>query len=159
FLAQVHQLEFKQMGLYSALPLFGGAIGGLMGGILNDYFIRLTGNRRWSRVGVAFVGKGLAAVLMFGALVFYDRPYLFCVSLFFVKLFGDWSLTTSLGVMTDIGGRATASVFAFINSVAGIGFVAAPILFGYVADHYTWRLVFVTVGVAYAACALSWLVI
>jgi sugar phosphate permease len=159
FLAQVHHLEFKKMGVYSALPLLGGAIGGLLGGMLNDYLIALTGNRRWSRVAVAFVGKGLAAVLMFVALVFYDRPYLFCVALFFVKLFGDWSLATSLGVVTDIGGRATASVFAFNNSVAGIGFIAAPIVFGFIADHYTWRLVFVAVGVTYALCALSWLAI
>ena len=159
FLAQVHHLEFKKMGIYSALPLLGGAIGGLVGGILNDYFIALTRNRRWSRVGVALVGKGLAAVLMFGALFYYDRPYLFCVALFFVKLFSDWSLTTSLGVVTDIGGRATASVFAFNNSVAGIGFITAPIVFGYIADHYTWRLVFVTVGVTYVLCAMSWLLI
>jgi MFS family permease len=159
FLAQVHQLEFKKMGIYSALPLLGGAIGGLVGGILNDYFIALTRNRRWSRVGVAFAGKGAAAGLMFAALLFYDRPYLFCLSLFFVKLFGDWSLTTSLGVVTDIGGRATASVFAFNNSVAGIGFITAPIVFGFIADHYTWRLVFVTVGATYALCALSWLII
>ena len=45
-----------------------------------------------------------------------------CCSL--VKFFGDWSLATSWGVVTDIGGRATASVFAFNNAVAGIGFTA-----------------------------------
>jgi ACS family glucarate transporter-like MFS transporter/ACS family D-galactonate transporter-like MFS transporter len=159
FLVQVHDLKFKTMGIYSALPLLGGAIGGLVGGILNDYFIGLTGNRRWSRVGVAFVGKGLAAVLICAALFFYDRPYAFCVALFFVKLFGDWSLTTSLGVVTDIGGRATASVFAFNNSVAGIGFITAPIVIGYIADHFGWRLVFVAVGATYVLCALSWLLI
>jgi len=159
FLDHVHHLELKKVGFYSALPLLGGAIGGLLGGILNDYFIALTRNRRWSRVGVAFVGKGLAAVLIFAALFVYDRPFLFCVALFFVKLVGDWSLATSLGVVTDIGGRATASVFAFNNSVAGIGFITAPIAFGYIADHYDWRLVFVAVGATYGLCALSWLLI
>jgi MFS family permease len=157
FLAQVHHLEFKAMGIYSALPLLGGALGGLLGGMLNDYLIRRTGNRRWSRVSVALVGKGMAAALLFAALLAYDRPYVFCAALFFVKLFGDWSLTTSLGVVTDIGGRATASVFAFNNSVAGIGFVVAPIAFGHIADHYGWRMVFVAVGVTYALCATSWL--
>lgn len=159
FLSQVHHLEFKKMGVFSALPLLGGAIAGLLGGLLNDYWIARTGNRRWSRVGVAFVGKGMAAVLMFAALIFYDRPYVFCLFLFFIKLFGDWSLTSSWGVVSDIGGRATASVFAFSNTVAGIGFIAAPIVFGHIADHYSWRMVFVTVGVTYALCALSWLVI
>lgn len=159
FLSQVHGLKFKEMGIYSALPLLGGAIAGVTGGMLNDFLIARTGNRRWSRVGVAFVGKGLAAMLMFVALIFFDRPYVFCTFLFFVKLFGDWSLTTSLGVVTDIGGKATASVFAFSNSVAGIAFIAAPLVFGPVSEHYGWRPVFVIVGVTYVLCALSWLVI
>lgn len=159
FLAQVHHLEFKQMGIYAALPLLGGAIGGMMGGMLNDFLIARTGNRRWSRVGVAFVGKGLAAVLIFTALLFYNRPYAFCVMLFFVKLFGDWSLTTTLGVVTDIGGRTTASVYAFCNSVAGISLVTAPLVYGYLADNVGWRIVFITAGIVYVLCALSWLFI
>ncbi len=159
FLSQVHGLKFAQMGLYSALPLLGGALAGVTGGMLNDYLIARTNNRRWSRAGVAMVGKGLAAVLMFLALLDYDRPYAFCLYLFFVKLFGDWSLTTSLGVVSDIGGKATASVFAFSNTVAGIAIITAPLVFGYVAEHYGWRPVFVIVGATYALCALSWLVI
>jgi len=141
------------------LPLLGGAVAGVTGGMLNDFLIVRTGNRRWSRASVAFVGKGLAAVLMFVALIFFDRPYAFCSILFFVKLFGDWSLTTNLGVITDIGGKATASVYAFSNSIAGIALVAAPLVFGPVSEHYGWRPVFVIVGVTYALCALSWLVI
>ncbi len=159
FLAQVHHLEFKQMGIYSALPLLGGAIAGLLGGMLNDYLILATGNRRWSRVAVAFGGKSIAAVLLLVALNSYDQPYVFCSYLFFVKLFGDCSLTTAWGVVTDIGGRATASVFALTNSIAGIGQIAAPIIFGYVADQYGWRAVFVTVALAYVLCAISWLFI
>jgi MFS family permease len=76
-----------------------------------------------------------------------------------VKLFGDWSLTTSLGVVTDIGGKATASVFAFSNSVAGIALIAAPLVFGPVSEHSGWRPVFMIVGITYALCALSWLLI
>lgn len=159
FLAQVHHLEFKKMGIYAALPLLGGAIAGLLGGMLNDYLIAFTGNRRWSRVAVAFGGKFIAAILLLLALRSYDHPYAFCTYLFFVKLFSDCSLTTSWGVVMDIGGRVTASVFAFTNSIAGIGMVTAPIVFGYMADHYGWHAVFVTVAVAYVLCALSWLFI
>ena len=159
FLAQVHHLEFKQMGIYAALPLLGGAIAGLVGGGLNDYLIALTGNRRWSRVAVAVAGKSIAAILLLAALNSYDQPYVFCIYLFFVKLFSDCSLTTAWGVVTDIGGRATASVFALNNSIAGIGQIAAPVIFGYVADQYGWRAVFVTVVIAYVLCAVSWLFI
>jgi MFS family permease len=101
----------------------------------------------------------MAALLISVALLFYDNPQVFCGFLFFVKFFGDWSLATSWGVITDIGGRATASVFAFNNAVAGIGFIAAPVLFGYLAEHYGWTAVFITVAITYVLCALSWLAI
>jgi MFS family permease len=105
------------------------------------------------------VGKGLAAALLVTALWWYDNPYVFCGFLFAVKFFGDWSLATSWGVVTDIGGRVTASVFAFNNAVAGIGFIAAPTIFGFLAQHYGWTVVFVSVAVTYVLCALSWLAI
>ena len=159
FLKQVHNLDWKLMGIYAALPFLGGALAGILAGYLNDVCISLTGNRRWSRAGVAIVGKGMAALLIFVAMYFYDSPYAFCICLFFVKLFGDWSLTSVWGVVTDIGGRATATVFAFSNSVAGIGLILAPQVFGRLADNYGWQYVFITVGVTYAACALSWLFI
>jgi len=159
FLWQVHHLGDKERGVYSALPLLGGAAAGFIGGLLNDWFIRQTGNRRWSRSGVAMAGKGMAALLLFTALAWYDHPYVFCTFLFFVKLFGDWSLVTMWGVVTDIGGRATATVFAFNNAVAGIAMVAAPATFGYLAKEFGWYFVFVTVGVTYVLCALSWLAI
>lgn len=159
FLYEVHGLNDTERGFYSALPLLGGAAAGVIGGMLNDWFIRRTGNRRWSRNGVAMVGKGAAAVLLFTALLWYDRPQVFCIFLFFVKLFGDWSLATTWGVVTDIGGRATATVFAFNNSVAGVALIGAPALFGYLAKHYGWHSVFIIVAVTYALCAASWLAI
>lgn len=159
FLWEVHRLDDKERGVLSALPLLGGAAAGVLGGLLNDWFIRRTGNRRWSRSGVAMAGKGMAALLLFIGLAWYDRPYVFCAFLLFVKLFGDWSLATTWGVVTDIGGRATATVFAFNNAVAGVALVGAPAMFGYLAKEYGWYSVFVTVGVTYALCALSWLAI
>lgn len=161
FLAQVYGFNTKQLWL-SALPLLGGAIGGVVGGWLNDHFIVRTGNRRWSRTCVALIGKGLAAItLLVALLTAYDKPYWFCGMLFFVKLFGDWSLTTSWGVVTDIGGKATASVFAFNNSVAGIGAMLAASLYGFLVKYYNndWTVMFKIACATYALCALSWLFI
>ena len=159
FLYEVHHLNFQKMGIYSSLPLLGGAIAGVLGGLLNDLCIAWTGNRRWSRSGVAAVGKGLAAAILLVALAWYDSPYVFCGLLFVVKLFGDWSVTTTWGVVTDIGGRATASVFGFNNAVAGFGAIAAPVIFGFLAQHYGWPAVFLSVAATYVLCAVSWLFI
>jgi sugar phosphate permease len=159
YLVAVHGLKFAEMGVFSALPLLGGALGGVAGGALNDILIKLTGNRRWTRSGIGLAGKGIASCLMFASLLLYDSPYLFCGLLFFVKLFSDTALTTTWGSCTDIGGRASASVFAFNNSVAGIGSFFAPLLYGLIADNpdWGWRWVFVAAAVIYAFCAASWL--
>jgi MFS family permease len=159
FLWQVHDLRFKEMGFYSALPLLGGALGGAVGGWLNDQMIRRTANRRWSRRLVGMTGKGIAGALLLISLFWYDSPQYFCGMLFFVKFFSDWSLTTTWGTVTDIGGNQSASVFAFNNSVAGIGSIAAPVMYGYIAEYEGWTNVFLTGAAVYLLCAASWLLI
>jgi MFS transporter, ACS family, glucarate transporter len=160
FLFDVHKLKFEKLGIYSALPLLGGAIGGMIGGFLMDGLIARTGNRRWSRTAVGLAGKGIAGVLLFAAVAFtYDNPQAFCLMLFWVKLFSDWSLTATWSTVTDIGGRATATVFALTNTIAGIASILAPLLYGYVAQHYDWKTVFTITWATYGLCALSWLAI
>lgn len=160
FLIEVHKLNYKEMGIFSSLPLLGGALGGVLGGYLNDYFIRKTGNLRWSRTGVGLAGKGAAATLLFAALfLFYDRPYIFCGMLFFIKFVGDTSLTTTWGAVSDVGGRTSATVFAYNNGVASIFSLLAPLMYGVLAEHVSWQAVFLTAGASYVLCSLSWLLI
>jgi hypothetical protein len=79
--------------------------------------------------------------------------------LFFVKFFGDWSLVSTWGTVTDIGGRASATVFAFNNTVASAGGIIIPPVIGYVSAAAGWPAVFALVGVTYALCAASWLLV
>ncbi len=159
FLATVYHLEFKEMGIYSALPLLGGAVGGVVGGFLNDYLLRKLGNRRWARSIVGCGGKCGAAVMLLIALLWYDNPYAFCGMLFIVKLFADTEVATRWGTVTDIGGQATASVFSFNNSIAAIGQIVAPLVFGFMAESFGWYPVFITAACIYTAGGLSWLLI
>ena len=159
FLAEVYLFGAEERGWMSALPLLGGAIGGALGGILNDVLMRGIGNRCWGRRIVGLCGKGTAAILLLIGLLVFDHPYLFCTLLFFVKFFSDSGLSTTWGTVTDIGGEATATVFAFNNAVAGIGSMVAPLLYGYIAEKYSWQEVFLTAAGFYALCALSWLAI
>ena len=76
-----------------------------------------------------------------------------------MKFFDDWGLTTSWGVVTDIGGEAMASVFAFNNLVASGVAMVAPLLYGWTARDFGWMPVFVIVGVIYLLCAASWLLV
>ncbi|MCH8830613.1 MAG: MFS transporter [Planctomycetes bacterium] len=160
FLYEVHKMKFVEMGIYSALPLLGGACGGAFGGFLNDRLIRRWGNRRWARSLIGLFGKGTAGVLIVTALLTsYDDPHRFCTFLFFVKFFADISLATRWGTVSDIGGNFTASVFGFNNAVAGLGAILAPLMYGAVSHYLGWEAVFIIGGVMYGLCAASWLLI
>ncbi|MCH7686320.1 MAG: MFS transporter [Planctomycetes bacterium] len=126
FLLTAKGVDMKQAGWMAAIPLVGGAVGGMIGGILQSYFIIRTGNRRWSRSWIGLIGKLLATVFIFVSLAFNDAVQI--VSVFFVvKFFSDWSQPTVWGTITDIAGRNSASVFGCINTVGSIaGFIAGP---------------------------------
>src|SRR5262249_10863629 len=64
FLVAGKGLSPSHMGVFAGLPLLGGAVGGMAGGVLNDALIGATGSRRWGRAAVAFTGKFLAGVFI-----------------------------------------------------------------------------------------------
>ena len=72
-----HRVSDADMGFYSALPLLGGAIGGIIGGYANDLLIRRIG-RRWARSLVGCVGNLMAAAFVLVALSFFYDPARFC---------------------------------------------------------------------------------
>lgn len=126
FLLTAKGVNLSGAGWMAALPLVGGAVGGMLGGTLQNWLIVRTGNRRWARSLIGCVGKLAATIFMFASLAF--ESALAIVLLFaLVKFFGDWSQPTVWGTVTDIAGRNSASVFAVVNTVGSIaGFVAGP---------------------------------
>ena len=77
--------------------------------------------------------------------------------LFVVKLFADISLTSRWGTVTDVGGKATATVFAFNNSVASFVAMFFPAIYGWVSENYDWKMVFWMACASNVGCAIAWL--
>ena len=75
------------------------------------------------------------------------------------KFFGNWALSTQWGTITDIGGRASATIFGVVN-MAGTtaGFLAGPVL-GYVKYYQGFDALFFTAASAFMLSALCWLLI
>jgi sugar phosphate permease len=158
FLVEGRGLNTTEMGLFTPLPLLGGALGGVIGGLLNDWLLRRTGNRRWSRSGVALTGKLVAAGLVVLSLRLTDGR-LAMVVLLTARVFGDWSLPTQWGAITDMGGRGAGTLFGLVNMVgAAGGFVAGPVL-GYLKEQHGWEGVFLCVAAMCLVSALTWLLI
>ena len=158
FLKDGKGFDNEMMGLYAPLPLLGGALGGILGGVLNDVLIRRWGNRRWARSMVAFTGKFLAAALVVLSLQADDGRLIMLV-LVAARVFGDWSLPTQWAAVTDMGGRAAATLFGLVNMVGIIGgFVAGPV-FGRLRQEYGWDGLFYGVAAMCLVAAVTWLFI
>ncbi len=151
-----HHVSDAQMGMLSALPLIGGALGGLLGGYLNDLMIPILG-RRWARSSIGFVGNLIACGFVMAALAMFKNEFALCGLLFCAKLFSDWDQPTVWGSVTDIGGQHTATVFGVANGVGGVGALVGPVVLGYIAQHYGWTDAISTIAVAYMVSSLCWI--
>ncbi len=120
-------ISLAETGIYASFPLFGGALGGFAGGILNDYLIRKTGSRKWTRRIMGSSGKAIATVCLFVAIAQDTVPGI-AIGLFVVKFFSDWSQPTIWGTCTDIGGRHSGTVFSVVNMSGNVGAIIVPIL-------------------------------
>jgi MFS transporter, ACS family, glucarate transporter len=131
-----HQLDLKQTGWLASLPLWGGAMGGIVGGWLNDRLIHTTGSRRWARSGIGFIGKIIGGFLLVLTVLQTDATRAgLCLML--AKFFSDWSQPTTWGVCTDLGRQFSATVFSIINTAGTLGGVLMPVVFGGVLDWFT----------------------
>ncbi|OAI46367.1 hypothetical protein AYO44_02050 [Planctomycetaceae bacterium SCGC AG-212-F19] len=158
FLEQGRGLSKAATGVFASLPLFGGAIGGAVGGALNDWLIRRTGNRRWSRCAVALTGKTLGAVLLAVAVMLPDGRAV-ALTLLACKFFADWSMTTLWGAITDVGGKAAGTVFGIVNMAGAIAGIIANPWIGWLKQEYGWDPAFYFLAVVFLLSALAWLFI
>ena len=172
YFLQTHGFNLAKSGWLTSLPLWGGALGGIAGGWLNDRMIASTGNRRWSRSGIGFVGKALGcAMLLLATRQSSGIAAAWC--LFGAKLFSDTSQPTTWGTCTDLGGRFSATVFSIINTAGTIGGVVMPLIFGSLLDWFTtttsnageivkatdWSPLFLLLAAMYLASGVCWLLI
>jgi sugar phosphate permease len=158
YLTEGKGLTPMEMGVFASLPLWGGALGGAVGGVLNDTLIRVTGSRRVGRSAVAYTGKLMAGVLIATSIVVADGRWVMVV-LGGCKFFGDWGLPTQWGTTTDIGGRASGTVFGVVNTVGAVAAILAGPVMGWIKGYYGWENLFLTVAGVYVLAAACWLFI
>ena len=167
-----HGLDIKNAGWLTSLPLWGGALGGIAGGWLNDHLIRTSGSRRWTRSGIGFVGKIIGCAMLYVVSV-QSEPIAAGIALMFAKFFSDWSQPTVWGTCTDLGGRCSATVFSIINTAGTLSGVVMPLVFGILLDWNTvkhavngemitktdWGPLFLLLAAMYLTSGVFWLFI
>jgi MFS transporter, ACS family, glucarate transporter len=117
--------------LYKGGPLCLGAVGCLTGGLLTDWFIRRTGNRRLGRRLFGALGHSLAAVC-FLLCPLAPNAFWFFLTISLAGFSTDLAMGSAWAVCQDIGRRYAAIVAGFMNMVGNLGGTLACWLSGLV---------------------------
>jgi MFS family permease len=135
YLEKGHGVGNIAAGNLASLVLFGGAVGSVLGGLLNDWLVRLTGERRWSRSGV---GGSVFLVAAGAVLACIHSQSVLAVSLWMTLacLALHAHVAAWWGVTTDITGKHLGALFGLMNSMGFFGGFLSQLFLGYFAD---WR--------------------
>jgi MFS family permease len=168
------------LGLLAGTPLLVGMAGCMLGGLLTDWSIGRTGNRKWGRRWVAMLGYGLAGVCYLGAAgaKMYDPKnlILFAGCLMLVGFFNDLMMGPAWAAAQDIGRRYSAIVSGTMNMVGNLGAALGNLVTGLILAAYTVKVAadggekeevqpdgyiicFTMYAVVYGLGVLSWLLI
>ncbi len=137
---QYHLPNSSLLGaLYKGGPLWMGAIGCLLGGIITDAIIRRTGNRRLGRRFCGWIGHSLC-VVCFLICPIAPNAFVFFAVVSLAAFFTDLTVASAWATCQDIGGRYAAIVGAFMNMGAGLcgalaGWATGSILEGAIAGR------------------------
>ena len=127
FLRETREVDTAVAGVLTGLPILAVIIGSSTGGIVSDWILAKTGNRRLSRQGVAAV-----ALLACAILVLLSSPVanpwlavaLISAGAFCAAFGGPCAYTSTI----DMGGRHVPMVFSTMNMAGNIGAFVFPIV-------------------------------
>jgi MFS family permease len=118
------------MAVLAGGPLLVGVLGCLVGGLLTDWHVRRTGDRKWGRslygvIGFAGAG-GCYLIAILGARS--GNMWMFAAGVAMSGFFNDLAMGPSWAVCQDIGRRYAAIVSGFMNMVGNLGGVTTLIV-------------------------------
>jgi MFS family permease len=147
-----------QKDLFTSLPFACGAVACLGAGLLSDWIIRRTGNRKWGRRLSGAVG------LMTGALGWLginrvESPWALAVLLCVIFFCNDLAMGPAWASCADIGERYAGTLGGAMNMLANLIGAAGNLVTGHLfkENHPEW--VFVLYACAFALSSLCWLAV
>jgi len=138
--------NLTQMGFYASLPLLAGAAGDLLGGTISDRCARRSGNLKFARRTVAFIGFVIAAITIIPAT--YTSSSSASVLYSCAAVFGlEITVGVAWAIPLDIGGEYAGSIASVMNTFGNLGSAVSPVLLAYFVGFYGWNMPFMVCSV------------
>ncbi|WP_020475186.1 MFS transporter [Zavarzinella formosa] len=157
YLREIHGLSEERAGELASWPPICGIFGGILGGMLSDRLLKITGNSRLSRQGMAAFLTVICASLGLAAYLVTDTGIvivLLCGIAFGAMASGVSGYTVAIGY----GGNRVATVFATMNMSGNIGAGLFPFVVGWLVGRYgDWNIAMLVFASLFAASAVCWI--
>jgi sugar phosphate permease len=156
FLQETRGVSEMESGKLALWPGLAAMVGGILGGITSDLLLKLTGNRRLSRQGIAVAGMICCATLSIAA--YFATETVAMISLIsFAAFCGTFGGVSGYSVCIDFGGRRVGTVISVMNTCGNIGAGLFPLAVGYlVKETGRWDLVLPLFAAIFAIDAICW---
>ena len=158
YLTNVRQLLPLQVKWLTGAPLACGVVACVVGGVISDAIIRLTGNRKWGRRLNGSVGLFVAGAAL-GATNFADSVWLLGGLLCLTFICNDLAMGPAWAACADIGERSAGTLAGLMNMVGALAGALGNLVAGELFQRGYAQTLFVIFGGSFAMAALSWLLI
>lgn len=126
YLKEELKLSGLMLSIASGGPLFCGAVGCLLGGLLTDRQVRVWG-RRWGRTGQGVIAYAIGGCFFASCYWLRDSSVLLTyAALCLASFVKDFGMGASWSTTLDIGHRYSGSVAGVMNTIGNFGTVVSP---------------------------------
>lgn len=127
--------EYLAFSFLAGAPLLFGATACFLGGLLTDWFVRKTNDRKWGRRLFGMIGHGLCAACYALAMTA-NNVWFFVLAIALAAFWNDMTMGSTWASAIDIGQRFSGIVSGFMNTVGNLGGFAAGFMTGRILDSY-----------------------
>ncbi len=144
YLATERGLDWIQSGVFAVLPYMAASVGVLLGGVISDRLIHITGSANIGRKLPVVGGLLLASTII---LANYVQSNTLVILIMSVAFFGQGMVNLGWTLVSDVAPKQyvglTGGIFNFCTNLAGI---LTPLVIGFIVaatGHFEWALVFI----------------
>jgi MFS family permease len=160
YLERAHGLRLANASVMTMLPLAGVAAGAMVGGVLIDRVLQLTGSKWLSRSLVAATAMVLAGM---GSLVATHavHPAAAMAALGLGAAVSGLAAPATWAATMDVGGKSATSIMAIANMSGNLGAYLCPKVVGVILDTYPerWDLVLLLFAMVSITGGICWLMV
>lgn len=158
YLRSFHHFSDFELQIYTGLPLFLSIPADLLGGRLSDLMGRRFGIRA-GRTAIGVSGYLLAAIAVVAS-TWCTAPEWSAILFAIGAACSMATLGATWSTCTTLGGHATGTIGALMNSTSQAGSFCSPLVLSFLVQRYAdWKLPIYVIGAFYAAAAVAWLFI